>query len=205
MWPSPQHGASTTTAPGGLRQPSVLASNRWGPFRCIARSPAAGAFCAIDSCLRSLPGLGPSGLKPVAQAIPSWTSERPFFANTTTRPSSEPLACVASVGFAQDAGDLTSAWTPAEALTNFPDCQCNDYKCRASPYRLRLSSVAPAGGGLTKICYKTEMVRGGGEMACMVDVSGWDGHAHSPWADAAGGRSIVCVDCVVSHGRHACN
>ncbi|EFJ49915.1 extracellular matrix glycoprotein pherophorin-V31 [Volvox carteri f. nagariensis] len=48
--------------------------------------------------------------------------------------------------------------TTAEALATFPYCKCNDYRTRASPYRLRLSGASKnTAGTLAKICYTIDM------------------------------------------------
>ena len=46
------------------------------------------------------------------------------------------------------------------ALASFPYCVCSDYKCKASPYRLRYKGTFkdPKNAALARICYTVNMV-----------------------------------------------
>ncbi|KAG2498618.1 hypothetical protein HYH03_003366 [Edaphochlamys debaryana] len=59
-----------------------------------------------------------------------------------------------TAGSAQSDGDYSFPSDPTAQLGVFPYCQCNDYRCKASPYRLRLTGVSNGTARTMKICYK---------------------------------------------------
>lgn len=70
-------------------------------------------------------------------------------------------SCLALTALAQGSIDgISGVPTETEALAAFPYCVCTDYKCRASPYRLRYKSTSPdpKAPSTTRICYTVENV-----------------------------------------------
>lgn len=79
-----------------------------------------------------------------------------------------------AAGYAQDGLPVDWGQDSTAALATFPYCQCNDYRCKASPYRLRLGEVGPSGtsGKLDKICYNIEMVSAIWQFCSRMQISG---------------------------------
>lgn len=70
-------------------------------------------------------------------------------------------SCLALTALAQGTIDgIVGTPTDTEALAGFPYCVCSDYRCRASPYRLRYKSTGPdpRASNLKRICYTVEQV-----------------------------------------------
>ena len=61
--------------------------------------------------------------------------------------------------------------TDVAALTTFPFCSCQDYKCVSSPYRLGFGGINYVGVN-TNICFTIAYVRGRGIVALYLHVHG---------------------------------
>lgn len=110
-------------------------------------------------------GAAPHGCVRRAQAM---RGGAPFKRNPSTarhsRSSRRVLALSVRAGSAQE---LALDPTDEAALRQFPYCKCNDYKCKASPYRLTYVGAAPLGQGLSQFCYRMNLVRAAAGSASM--------------------------------------